>query len=149
MAVTAHAALAACDAVINPVRCAGLPTLVSTVAATSLGWPATCLGTAVGKTCTALCKQNFAGTGYVTTCIDENQWGSISGGCTSPGCLLPPPVPDPELSAGYNSSCTTAAATGAVCQSPCLWTSSGIGFQATCELNGDWSILGSCTREFD
>jgi hypothetical protein len=50
----------------------------------STGWPVTCAGTAVGRSCRAVCNTaaGATGTGYTARCIDMDVW-RVTGTCTS------------------------------------------------------------------
>lgn len=57
-----------------------------------------------------------------------------------------PPAQDNAAVSGWNSSCSNATA-GSSCSVACGSNAIGSGYQASCTINGTWSVNGSCARE--
>ncbi|WIA12256.1 hypothetical protein OEZ85_012321 [Tetradesmus obliquus] len=129
-----------------PKTCTKAPTATAELTNQTTGWPASCVGAAVGATCQAPCKSTYTGTGYTTSCTAADTWGAPTGSCTLKTCSGAPGTSTLTNSTGFPASCTNLPI-GATCTAACTAAATGTGFLATCGDGQTWTVSGSCTAK--
>uniref|UniRef100_A0A383VYJ3 Sushi domain-containing protein n=1 Tax=Tetradesmus obliquus TaxID=3088 RepID=A0A383VYJ3_TETOB len=129
-----------------PKTCSKAPTATAELTNQTTGWPASCVGAAVGATCQAPCKSTYTGIGYTTSCTAADTWGAPTGSCTLKTCSGAPGTSTLTNSTGFPASCTNLPI-GATCTAACTAAATGTGFLATCGDGQTWTVSGSCTAK--